>query len=418
MTGPWEQPFLTPPGINDVAQKLAKAGLVDLLDGGPKANPKPSLANGVPTIYTSQVPTELIVFKGQPDFVPIVGTQLLWASNTTSDILINTANNNYYALLAGRWFTAGSLTGPWTFVANNALPPDFARIPPHSLAGAVLPTVAGTPQAQEAIIENSIPQTATVPLRNGPKFTPEFDGPPQYAPIAGTPLTYVTNSHSPVIQVAPNAFYAVTAGVWFTAPQLTGPWIIATSVPPVIYTIPPSSPIHYVTYVRIYEATPQVVYVGYTPGYLGTVVCALRHRRLRHRLRLCAVDRQLLVRAAVHVRRRRGADLQPLRGLHVGVCDGPRHGGVDGALVGRRLLLSRLLGRLRLLRDRERERLRSLGRHHVLRHALVVRGRRCRGDDASAVPTPMRAPAPPATSMRAGSTTRGRATRRAATIAR
>jgi hypothetical protein len=272
LTGGWEKPFLTPPGIDDVAQQLAKAGLVDLLDGGPKASPKPTLASGVPTIYTSQVPTELIVFKGQPDFVPIVGTQLLWASNTTSDVLINTANNNYYVLLAGRWFTAGSLNGPFTFVASDALPPDFARIPPHSLAGAVLPTVAGTPQAQEAVIENSIPQTATVPLRNGPKFTPEFDGPPQYAPIAGTPLSYVTNSHSPVIQVAPNAFYAVTAGVWFTAPQLTGPWVVATSVPPVIYTIPPSSPIYYVTYVRIYEATPQYVYVGYTPGYLGTVV--------------------------------------------------------------------------------------------------------------------------------------------------
>ena len=124
--------------MDDVAQKLAQSGAVDLLDGGPKANPNPTLANGVPTIYTSQVPTELIVFNGQPDFVPIVGTQLLWASNTTSDILINTANNNYYALLAGRWFTAGSLTGPWTFVANNALPADFPRIPPHSLAGAVL----------------------------------------------------------------------------------------------------------------------------------------------------------------------------------------------------------------------------------------------------------------------------------------
>ncbi len=272
LTGPWTQPFLPPAGADGVAQQLAKAGTVDLLDGGPKANPKPSLANGAPTIYTSQVPTELIVFKGQPDFVPIVGTQLLWASNTTSDILINTANNNYYVLLAGRWFMAASLSGPFTFVPSDTLPPDFARIPPHSLAGAVLPTVAGTPQAQEAVIENSIPQTATVPLANGPKYTPQFDGPPQFAPVAGTPLTYVTNSHVPVIQVAPNALYAVTAGVWFTAAQLTGPWVVATSVPPVIYTIPPSSPIYYVTYVRIYEATPKVVYVGYTPGYLGTVV--------------------------------------------------------------------------------------------------------------------------------------------------
>jgi hypothetical protein len=39
-----------------------------------------------------------------------------------------------------------------------------------------------------------------------------------------------------------------------------------------IYAIPPSSPLYYVTYVRIYEATPTVVYEGYTPGYLGTVV--------------------------------------------------------------------------------------------------------------------------------------------------
>jgi hypothetical protein len=136
----------------------------------------------------------------------------------------------------------------------------------------VLPTVAGTPQAQAAVIENSIPQTATVPLRNGPKFTPSFDGPPQYAPIPGTSLSYVTNSSEPLIRAAPNAYYAVVAGVWFTAAQVTGPWTIATSVPVSIYGIPPSSPIHYVTYVRIYEATPQYVYVGYTPGYLGTVV--------------------------------------------------------------------------------------------------------------------------------------------------
>jgi len=275
INGPWTQATLGPfekNAANDVAQALSKAGTVDLLDGGPKANPKPSLANGVPTIYTPQVASELIVFKGQPDFVPVVGTSLLWASNTTSDVLIDTTNNNYYVLLSGRWFTGTAMTGPWTFVPSNALPQGFAKIPPSSLAGAVLPTVAGTLEAQVAIIENSIPQTATVPLKNGPKFTPNLDGPPQYSPIQGTPLSYINNSSVPIIQVSPNAYYAVTAGVWFTAAQLTGPWSVATSVPTAIYSIPPSSPIYYVTYVRIYEATPEVVYVGYTPGYLGTVV--------------------------------------------------------------------------------------------------------------------------------------------------
>ena len=52
----------------------------------------------------------------------------------------------------------------------------------------------------------------------------------------------------------------------------TGPGRSPTSVPEVIYTIPPSSPLHYVTYVYVYGATPQTVTVGYTPGYYGTVL--------------------------------------------------------------------------------------------------------------------------------------------------
>jgi hypothetical protein len=48
LTGPWEKPFLPPSGIDSIAQSLSKAGVVDLLDGGPNANPKPTLANGIP----------------------------------------------------------------------------------------------------------------------------------------------------------------------------------------------------------------------------------------------------------------------------------------------------------------------------------------------------------------------------------
>src|SRR5262249_22163412 len=64
--GRWSQTSDTPPGIDDVAHHLAENGQVDLLDGG-NAQPKPSLANGVPIIYVTHVPAELIVFKGQPD---------------------------------------------------------------------------------------------------------------------------------------------------------------------------------------------------------------------------------------------------------------------------------------------------------------------------------------------------------------
>jgi len=45
-------------------------------------------------------------------------------------------------------------------------------------------------------------------------------------------------------------------------------------VPPVIYSIPRNSPLHYVTYVRVYDSTSDVVYVGYTPGYVGSYLSA------------------------------------------------------------------------------------------------------------------------------------------------
>jgi len=271
LQGPWEQVKSVAAGLDQVAQTLAQSGVVDLIDGG-KAKSKPSLATGVPTIFVSETPTELLVFKGQPDFTPIPGTLLLWASNTANDVLLDTATQQYYVLLSGRWFRSTALTGPWSYVASTSLPADFKKIRPDSPAAIVLATVAGTPQAQEAFIANSIPQTATIPRVNGPTFTPTIDGSPQWQPIAGTPLKYVANSPAPIIQVDPSSYFAVQAGVWFSATAPAGPWYVAPAVPAVIYSIPPTSPLHYVTYVRVYGSTAQVVYVGYTPGYMGTVV--------------------------------------------------------------------------------------------------------------------------------------------------
>jgi hypothetical protein len=92
------------------------------------------------------------------------------------------------------------------------------------------------------------------------------DGQPRFKPIENTPLQFAINSPTPVIAVSRNSYYAVQNGIWFVAASPAGPWTVATSVPMVIYTIPPSSTLHYVTYVKVYESTPEVVYVGYTPG--------------------------------------------------------------------------------------------------------------------------------------------------------
>ncbi|HYQ80838.1 MAG TPA: hypothetical protein VEP68_05015, partial [Anaeromyxobacteraceae bacterium] len=171
---------------------------------------------------------------------------------------------------SGRWFSAKSTAGPWTFVPSDKLPADFARIPDDGPKSNLLASVAGTPQAQEALISNSVPQTATV-KKSEAKFTASYDGgTPKLQAIEGTSLQYAVNSPAPVILVSPQ-WYACVNGVWFVAQAATGPWAVATSVPAAIYGIPPSSPLHYVTYVKVYGSTAETVTVGYTPGYMGTV---------------------------------------------------------------------------------------------------------------------------------------------------
>ncbi len=274
INGPWAQSSTPAATLNPIKDAAYAAHLVDLYndtDSGAPASSSTAYAPAV--VYVSTTPAELIELTGKPAFQPIDNTQLLQVTNTTGDVFMNVANQQYYVLVSGRWFHSKSLDGAWTFVPADKLPPDFAKIPENHPKGDVLVSVAGTMQAKEALIANTIPQTAEV-KRSEAKLNVNYDGTPAFKPIDGTKMQYAANTQTAVIQVSPQTYYAVENGVWFTAPAAAGPWVVAASVPSVIYTIPPSSPVHYVTYVQTYATTPEVVYVGYTPGYYGTCVAA------------------------------------------------------------------------------------------------------------------------------------------------
>ena len=183
---------------------------------------------------------------------------------------MDTKSQQYYTLLAGRWFRAKSLEGAWEWVAGSQLPHDFTRISPESPKGHVLASIPGTEQARGAVIANQIPQTATV-RRNEAKLNVKYSGPPEFRPIVGTDMEYAINTSSEVIR-AEGRYYAVEHGVWFDADDPQGPWAVADMIPACIYTIPPSSPLFHDRYVYVYGATPEYVYVGYTPGYMGAFV--------------------------------------------------------------------------------------------------------------------------------------------------
>jgi len=260
-----------PPGAQAIRDAIANdesQAQTDLMDE-PSDDVKALVQQGsVPKILVSTAPAELIQTNGDPDLKPVEGTGLLYVTNTAGDIFLELRSQNYYVPLSGRWYRSKSLDGPWAFVEGDKLPADFQKIPTNEPKAEVLATVPGTPEAQEAVIANSIPQTAEV-NREDAKLQTQYDGDPQFQPVPDTPLQYAVNSPTPVIRVDASDYYAVQDGIWFFGGSPVGPWVVATAVPPVIYTIPTACPIHYVTYVRVYRYTPTVVYVGYTPGYLG-----------------------------------------------------------------------------------------------------------------------------------------------------
>lgn len=262
LKGPWTAAANPPEELEGIKQQFTKE---EEKEPGAQATAAPGTYP--PAVYVSTVPAELIVTRGEPTYAPIPKTQLLYVTNSDYDIFMDTPSQEYFTLLAGRWFRANSVEGPWQWVAGEQLPGDFSKIDLEGPKARVLASIPGTEQAREAVIANQIPQTATV-HRSDAKLDVRYYGDPQFRPIEGTPMEYAINTSSEVIH-AEGRYYAIEHGVWFVADAPMGPWVVADLIPSVIYTIPPSSPLFHDRYAYVYGATPEDVYVGYTPGYLG-----------------------------------------------------------------------------------------------------------------------------------------------------
>jgi hypothetical protein len=221
-------------------------------------------------IVVSTEPTELIVTDGPPSWSPVEGMNLLFLENTDSDVFLELSTQSYYVLLSGRWYRGTGMLGDitWQHVSNDELPAPFGDIPEESVNAGILAHVAGTEQAREAVLDSTIPQTAAI-RRDDASFSVDYDGEPDFAPIEDIRVEYAQNTSAAVFRYG-NLYYACDDGVWYVANSATGPWSVATEVPDAIYKIPASNPHHNVTYVRVYDVTPTVVYTGYTPGYYGS----------------------------------------------------------------------------------------------------------------------------------------------------
>lgn len=218
-----------------------------------------------PTIIVSTVPAELINVDGEPDYQQIKSTNLLFVKNTESDILLDINEQQHYVLISGRFYSSKTLAdGSWEFVEPTELPNDFAKIPDEESISSIKSSVPGTVESKEALLEQSIPQTAEVDLNKSIEVT--FDGEPKFKEVTGTAVAYAENSPQTVLRIE-GVYYCVDEGIWYSSSKPNGTFKVSTERPDEVDDLPADCTVHHVKYVYIYEATPEVVYVGYTPGY-------------------------------------------------------------------------------------------------------------------------------------------------------
>lgn len=224
----------------------------------------------ISNIIVTTESAELLQSDGEPNFTPIQGTNLLYVRNSDNDIFMDVTSQQYYVLLSGRWYRSTALDGRWQYIGADKLPADFAKIPAGSAKDNVLTSVAGTPEAKDAVMNTQVPQTAKVDRKTA-NADIEYDGDPRFDNISGTDMDYAVNTSSYVLRWR-GSYYAVDKGVWFQSYSPDGPWRICVERPYEVSLIPPRYPVYAMKYVYIYDVTPDFIYVGYTPGYLNTFV--------------------------------------------------------------------------------------------------------------------------------------------------
>ena len=180
---------------------LAKGGKDDQSAPAPENAPPPD-------IRVTTEPTELIVTDGPPNFAPLTGTQLLYVTNTESDVFRDIQSQRVFVVISGRWYSAPSLRGPLDLRPLHRAALGVRR---HSRPGhrrrTCWPTSPAPSRPRKPSSTRRFPQTAAI-KRDAPGPTVNYDGQPDFQPVQGTSMTYAVNTPSSVLHIQ-GRYYSV-----------------------------------------------------------------------------------------------------------------------------------------------------------------------------------------------------------------
>lgn len=196
------------------------------------------ISNKPPKVMFVTSPTMLVLIDGEPKLQNNKDLKLDMVVNTPFTIVKYT-DGRFYLYGQKRWFVSNSATGPYEYTNGNVPPP----------IQSVGSEIASKQQTNSADNARSSTDPTVVPniiVSTTPAELIQSNGEPNFTPIQGTNLLYMSNSDNDIfMDENSQQYFVLISGRWFQTKNLnSNNWIYtaADQLPADFAKIPPGSP--------------------------------------------------------------------------------------------------------------------------------------------------------------------------------